>query len=163
MAKGSKSHSRKSKKIEQVGCSGMMMGGGGAADHVISVVGGMGDQHANPGTNVLQQNAVGPEVGGSATVAGQSGGGLAALNPATIGGSSPIAQVGTGPASPVMLKVGGGKKKQLIAGLAVPTVLLYANKMGQNMRKSVTKKTGKMSKGMRGGKRMSKGRRTRRR
>jgi len=163
MAKGSKS-SRKP-KIEQIGCSGIMMGGG-AAEHVISVVGGMGEQHAVGGTNVLQQTAVGPEVGGSATVPsvlGQSGGGLTALNPATITEAGPIAQVGTGHASPVMLKVGGGKKKQLIAGLAVPTVLLYANKMGQNMRKSVTKKMGKMSKGMRRGKRMSKSRRTRRR
>jgi len=168
MAKGgSKRHPkrshRKTNPIQQVGCSGIqMIGGGGASDHVISVVGGMNDQHANPGTNIIHQNAVGPEVGGSAAaVPSQTGGN--ALSPATISHNEPLAKMQSGPATAVLMQ-SGGKKKQLIAGLAVPTVLLYANKMGQSMGKRMSKKMRQgMSKSMKMGKRMTKSRRTRRR
>lgn len=117
MHKG-KRHSKKrgsSKKqiiVEQVGCSNMMTGGGTGADHVIAVVGDMNNQHAQAGTNIIAQNAVGPEVLGSgAPVVIQNGGTLTALSPA------PVQR--------------GGKRrgKTMMAGLAVPTVLLYANKI----------------------------------
>uniref|UniRef100_A0A6C0JGI4 Uncharacterized protein n=1 Tax=viral metagenome TaxID=1070528 RepID=A0A6C0JGI4_9ZZZZ len=165
--RGSRRHHKKGhgkqKIIGQVGCSGIqMIGGGGASDHVIAVVGGMNDQHANPGTNIIHQNAVGPEVGGSVpSVPSQTGGN--ALSPAAISNPEPIAKMQNGPATSVLMQ-SGGKKKQLIAGLAVPTVLLYANKMGQSMGKRMSKKMRQgMSKSMKMGKRMSKSRRTRRR
>jgi len=123
-----RSHSKKNQKqiiVEQVGCSSIMTGGGTGADHVIAVVGDMNSQHAQAGTNVIAQNQVGPEVlGGSAptAVVAQSGGGLVALSPA------PVQR--------------GGKRrgKTLVAGLAVPTVLLYANKL-------IGRKTSKGKKG----------------
>jgi hypothetical protein len=119
--RGHKKGSRKQIMVEQVGCAGVMMGGN-ASDHVIAVVGNMNNQHAQAGSNVIAQNHAGPEVLGGAPVIVQNGGGLAALSPA---------EVQSAPAQVVAVKQAGGKRrgKTLVSGLAVPTVLLYANKL----------------------------------
>lgn len=117
--RGHKKGSRKQIMVEQVGCAGVMMGGN-ASDHVIAVVGDMNNQHAQAGTNVIAQNHVGPEVLGGTPVIVQNGGGLAALSPADVQ-SAP---------APIKVQAGGKRRgKTLVAGLAVPTVLLYANKL----------------------------------
>jgi hypothetical protein len=127
--RGHKKGSRKQIIVEQVGCSGVMMGGN-ASDHVIAVVGDMNNQHAQAGSNVIAQNHVGPEVlggGAPAAVIVQNGGGLAALSPADV------------QSAPAPIKVQAGGKRR-VAGLAVPTVLLYANKL-------IGKKSAKSRKG----------------
>jgi hypothetical protein len=85
----------------------MMKGGNGAAQHAIATYGGIGEQTAQAGTNVIAANAT-QQVGGDFNVA-----------PA-----NPIAQM-------------GGKKrgrKQMgglgFGDLAVPAVLLVANQYG---------------------------------
>ena len=126
---------RRSNKKAQ-GC-GTMWGGAGAADHAIAVYGGIGQQVAQAGGNIIHENPVGPEVmhGGAALAPAQYGGephlpvqhGGAALAPAQYGGNQhlPVQHGGLTPAE-----------------LGVPAVLLAATQLSRRRRRSSKKRRG---------------------
>ena len=109
-------------------------GGAGAAEHVIGVVGGIGQQAAVPGSNVIaMKDLTVPTI-----VAETKGGAVVALNPATIDATAlPVAPIKGGAALPLTSSpVNGGGVLQEIA---VPAVLLMANS-AFNGRKSLSKR-----------------------
>jgi hypothetical protein len=108
-------------------------GGTGAADHVISVVGGIGQQTATNGSNVIAMR----DLTAPALVAETKGGALVALTPATIDTVpvAPIAPVKGGAALTPASVNGGG----VLQDVAVPAVLLMANSAFKG-RKSLSKR-----------------------
>ena len=108
---------RKSKKLQK-----RQRGGNGAADHVIGVVGGIGQQTAVPGTNLIAMK----DMTAPALVAETKGGALVTLNPITIDPPAlQVAPIKGGAALPLTpSSVNGGGVLQEIA---VPAVLLMAN------------------------------------
>ena len=116
-------------KSKQFRRSQKQQGGAGAADHVIGVVGGIGQQTALAGSNVIAMK----DLTAPTLVAETKGGALVALTPATIateqvkgGASLPLAP------APV---TGGG----VLQDIAVPAVLLMANSAFKG-RKSLSKR-----------------------
>jgi hypothetical protein len=110
---------RKSRKQSQ-------RGGAGAADHVIGVVGGIGQQVALPGSNVIAMKDL-----STPPIVETKGGALVALTPATI--ETPVASVKGGavlPLTPAPLNGGGG----VLQDVAVPAVLLTANSLFKGRR-----------------------------
>jgi hypothetical protein len=107
-------------------------GGTGAADHVIGVVGGIGQQTALAGTNVIAMK----DLSTPPLVAETKGGALIPLTPATID-SVPVAPVKGGaliPLTPAPVTGGG-----VLQDVAVPAVLLMANSAFKG-RKSLSKR-----------------------
>jgi len=93
----------------------MMKGGNGAAEHAIATYGGMGQQAAQAGTNVIATQAGGNVIAANATQ--------------QVGGDFNVA--------PANIAQKGGKKRGLkqkgglgFGDLAVPAVLLVANQYG---------------------------------
>jgi hypothetical protein len=116
-------HFRKSRKQSQ-------RGGAGAADHVIGVVGGIGQQVALPGSNVIAMKDL-----SAPPLVETKGGALVALTPATI--ETPVAPVKGGvvlPLTPAPLNGGG-----VLQDVAVPAVLLTANSLFKG-RKTASKR-----------------------
>ena len=116
-------------KSKQFRRSRKQQGGAGAADHVIGVVGGIGQQTALAGSNVIAMK----DLTTPTLVAETKGGALVALTPAAIetvqvkgGASLPLAP------APV---TGGG----VLQDIAVPAVLLMANSAFKG-RKSISKR-----------------------
>ena len=97
-------------------------GGTGAADHVIGVVGGIGQQTALPGTNVIAMKDL---TSAPPLIAETKGGALIPLTPATIDNTVPVTPVKGGgvlPLAPATVNGGG-----VLQDVAVPAVLLMAN------------------------------------
>ena len=109
-------------KSKQFRRSRKQQGGAGAAEHVIGVVGGIGQQSALPGSNVIAMK----DLTVPPLVAQTNGGALVALSPATIDPTAlPVAPIKGGAALPLTPSpVNGGGVLQEIA---VPAVLLMAN------------------------------------
>lgn len=117
---------RKSRKQSQ-------QGGSGAAEHVIGVVGGIGQQTAVAGTNVIAMK----DLSTPPVVAQTTGGALVALTPATIETPATVTPVKGGallPLTPAPVNGGG-----VLQDVAVPAVLLMANSAFKG-RKSVSKR-----------------------
>lgn len=112
----------KSKQFRRSQKQQKQRGGVGASDHVIGVVGGIGQQNAVPGTNLIAMK----DLTAPALIAETKGGAIVALNPATIDPTSlPVAPIKGGAALPLTpATVNGGGVLQEIA---VPAVLLMAN------------------------------------
>ena len=125
MTRHSKKHSTKSKKM--IGC---MMGGNGAAEFGVAAYGGIGNQHAVPGGNLIS-------IGGTPAAVVPAGGAVAA---------DPIPQTGG-------KKQEGGQLEQLeqleqehqeggktvIGDLLVPAALLYTSQLALKKNSSVRK------------------------
>jgi len=127
-------------------------GGVGASDYMIGVVGGIGQQTAVPGSNVIAMK----DLSAPAIVAETKGGALVALTPAAIepAAAAPVAPVKGGNRTPVMggaalthapvmggahltpAPVSGGG---VLQDVAVPAVLLLANSAFKG-RKSMSKR-----------------------
>ena len=109
-------------------------GGAGAAEHVIGVVGGIGQQTALPGSNVIAMK----DLTAPTLVANTKGGAVVALTPATIDSTVvPVASVKGGAALPLTpAPVSGGG---VLQDIAVPAVLLMANSAFKG-RKSLSKR-----------------------
>jgi hypothetical protein len=119
---------RKSRKYSQQ----KQRGGAGAADHVIGVVGGIGQQAAVSGTNVIAMR----DLTAPALVAETKGGALVALTPSTIDTTvAPVAPVKGGALLTPAPVTGGG----VLQDIAVPAVLLMANSAFKG-RKSLSKR-----------------------
>jgi hypothetical protein len=105
-------------------------GGTGAADHVIGVVGGIGQQSALPGTNVIAMK----DLSAPTLVAETKGGAIVPLTPATINNVpvTPVKGGGLVPLTPAPVTGGG-----VLQDVAVPAVLLMANSAFKG-RKSMT-------------------------
>ena len=116
---------RKSKKLQK-----RQRGGNGAADHVIGVVGGIGQQTAVAGSNVIAMK----DLNAPAVVAETKGGALVALNPATIDTVVPVKGGASLPLAPAPVTGGG-----VLQDIAVPAVLLMANSAFKG-RKSLSKR-----------------------
>ena len=116
MAK-SKQFRRRSQKQQK------QRGGVGASDHVIGVVGGIGQQTAIPGSNLIAMKDL---TSAPPLIAQTKGGAVVTLNPATIDATAlPVAPIKGGAALPLTHSpVNGGGVLQEIA---VPAVLLMAN------------------------------------
>jgi hypothetical protein len=112
----------KSKQFRRSQKQQKQRGGVGASDHVIGVVGGIGQQTALAGSNVIAMK----DLTVPTLVAETKGGALVALSPATIDQTSlPVAPIKGGAALPLTPSpVNGGGVLQEIA---VPAVLLMAN------------------------------------
>jgi len=109
-------------------------GGTGAAEHVIGVVGGIGQQSAVQGSNVIAMK----DLTAPTLVADTKGGAVVALTPATIDSTVvPVASVKGGAALPLTHApvTGGG----VLQDIAVPAVLLMANSAFKG-RKSLSKR-----------------------
>jgi hypothetical protein len=109
-------------------------GGAGAAEHVIGVVGGIGQQTALPGSNVIAMK----DLTAPTLVANTKGGAVVALTPAIIDSTvAPVAPVKGGAALPLTpTPVNGGG---VLQDIAVPAVLLMANSAFKG-RKSLSKR-----------------------
>jgi hypothetical protein len=112
-------------------------GGAGAAEHVIGVVGGIGQQTALPGSNVIAMK----DLTAPTLVANTKGGAVVALTPAiidsTVAPVAPVAPVKGGAALPLTPPpVNGGG---VLQDIAVPAVLLMANSAFKG-RKSLSKR-----------------------
>jgi len=115
-----------------------MMGGDGAATHAINVYGGMDSQHAvSGGDNTIAMNGgvqpVAVIKGGSALSPAPITGGTIELTPAPITGGTVAlapAPVTGGTLGLASAPIRGGAKggSGIITDLAVPAVLIYANK-----------------------------------
>ena len=114
-----KKHSRRGRRGSR-----KMMGGSGAADHAIAVYGGIGQQHAGVG-NVIAQNAVGDLAQPSAL-----------SNAPVMTGGDVDAALDNLDAQKELIEMkqeqleelkGQGGGTSVLADLAVPAVLLYAN------------------------------------
>jgi len=106
-------------KSKQFRRSRKQQGGSGAAEHVIGVVGGIGQQAAVQGSNVIAMK----DLTAPTLVAETKGGALVALTPATI--EHTVAPVKGGaliPLTPAPVTGGG-----VLQDVAVPAVLLMAN------------------------------------
>ena len=123
-------------KSKQFRRSRKQQGGAGAADHVIGVVGGIGQQSAVPGTNVIAMKDLNvPQI----VATDQKGGALVALTPATIDTvpvtpSAPVKGGAVVPLAPATVNGGG-----VLQDVAVPAVLLMANAAFKG-RKSLSKR-----------------------
>lgn len=107
-------------------------GGAGAAEHVIGVVGGIGQQTALPGSNVIAMK----DLTAPTLVAETKGGAVVALTPATIDSTVvPVAPVKGGAVLTPAQVSGGG----VLQDIAVPAVLLMANSAFKG-RKSLSKR-----------------------
>jgi hypothetical protein len=106
-----RSYSKNNRKPCRKG-KALMKGGSGSSEYVQAVAGGIGQQHAVSGTNVMAMNA-------QAAMSMRGGSGDAAPNAVPMVGISP-ATVGGGKR---------GKKGGSLTSLAVPAVLLVANQM----------------------------------
>ena len=141
--KGNRKSRRSSKKSS--GC-GMMWGGAGTSDHAIAVYGGIGQQTAQAGGNLIAGKPVG-QLGGAPLSPAQFGG--APLSPAQFGGAalSPATiQIGGNADGMMKLPEGiqmGGEGEAVvqeggtITELAVPAILVLAN---QSMRRRASSK-----------------------
>ena len=118
----------KSKQFRRSRKQQKQRGGAGAADHVIGVVGGIGQQTALPGGNVIAMK----DLTSPPLVAETKGGALVALTPATID-TVPVAPVKGGASLTPAPITGGG----VLQDVAVPAVLLMANSAFKG-RKSVS-------------------------
>jgi hypothetical protein len=106
-------------------------GGAGGADHVIGVVGGIGQQAALPGSNVIAMK----DLTAPALVAETKGGAVVALSPATIDATAlPVAPVKGGALTPAPVTGGG-----VLQDVAVPAVLLMANSAFKRSRRMSTR------------------------
>ncbi|NDH69058.1 MAG: hypothetical protein EBY22_14380 [Gammaproteobacteria bacterium] len=118
-----RSYSKNNRKPCRKG-KALMKGGSGSSEYVQAVAGGIGQQHAVSGTNVMAMNA-------QAATAMRGGSGDAAPNA--------VPMVGISPAT-----VGGAKRGKKggssLTSLAVPAVLLVANQMMTKRRRSSHKK-----------------------
>ena len=123
----------KSKQFRRSRKQQKQRGGAGAADHVIGVVGGIGQQTALPGSNVIAMK----DLTAPTLVAETKGGALVALTPANIEQVVPVAPVKGGAALPLTPApvTGGG----VLQDIAVPAVLLMANSAFKG-RKSLSKR-----------------------
>jgi hypothetical protein len=121
-------------KSKQFRRSRKQQGGAGGADHVIGVVGGIGQQNALPGSNVIAMK----DLTAPALVAETKGGALVALSPADIDATTlPVAPLKGGAALPMTpAPVNGGGVLQEIA---VPAVLLMANSAFKRSRRMSTR------------------------
>jgi hypothetical protein len=122
-------------KSKQFRSSKKQRGGAGASDHVIGVVGGIGQQVSAPGTNVIAMK----DLSAPTVVAETKGGALVALTPATISTQpvEPVAPVKGGALlslAPAQVNGGG-----VLQDIAVPAVLLMANSAFKG-RKSMSKR-----------------------
>lgn len=107
-------------------------GGAGAAEHVIGVVGGIGQQSAVQGSNVIAMK----DLTAPTLVAETKGGAVVALTPATIDSTVvPVAPVKGGAVLTPAQVSGGG----VLQDIAVPAVLLMANSAFKG-RKSLSKR-----------------------
>ena len=118
-------------KSKQFRRSRKQQGGAGGADHVIGVVGGIGQQAALPGSNVIAMK----DLTAPALVAETKGGALVALSPATIDATAlPVAPVKGGALTPAPVTGGG-----VLQDVAVPAVLLMANSAFKRSRRMSTR------------------------
>jgi hypothetical protein len=107
-------------------------GGAGAAEHVIGVVGGIGQQSAVQGSNVIAMK----DLTAPTLVAETKGGAVVALTPANIEPTiAPVAPVKGGALLTPAPVTGGG----VLQDIAVPAVLLMANSAFKG-RKSLSKR-----------------------
>ena len=118
-------------KSKQFRRSRKQQGGAGGADHVIGVVGGIGQQAALPGSNVIAMK----DLTAPALVAETKGGAVVALSPATIDATAlPVAPVKGGALTPAPVTGGG-----VLQDVAVPAVLLMANSAFKRSRRMSTR------------------------
>lgn len=118
-------------KSKQFRRSRKQQGGAGGADHVIGVVGGIGQQVALPGSNVIAMK----DLTAPALVAETKGGAVVALSPATIDATAlPVAPVKGGALTPAPVTGGG-----VLQDVAVPAVLLMANSAFKRSRRMSTR------------------------